>query len=201
MNVLVVATRNRKKERELRDLLVGSGWEVRSLAEMPGTPEVVEDGNTFLENARKKAIEVSLATHFVTLADDSGLEVDALGGAPGVCSARYAALKGQPASDEANCQCVLREMQGIPDDNRMARFVCAAVIAEEGNVVFETVQTVDGMIAREPRGSGGFGYDPIFFYPPFGSTFGEVSLDQKHAVSHRSKALAAVCRFLRECRT
>lgn len=198
MSVLVIATRNRKKERELRDLLCDSGWEVRSLVEMPGVPEVIEDGKTFPDNARKKAIEVSLATRFVTLADDSGLVVDALGGAPGVYSARYAAREGQPVSDRANCECLLRALEGVPEGKRKARFVCAAVIAREGKVVFETEQTVEGVIALQPRGSGGFGYDPVFFYPPFGATFGEVPLEQKHAVSHRSKALAAVCRFLRE---
>ena len=201
MSVLVLATRNRKKEQELKDLLGDSGWEVRSLVEMPGVPEIIEDGQTFLDNARKKAIHVSLATHCMALADDSGLAVEALGGAPGVYSARYAVLKGRPVSDQENCDCVLRELEGVPEGKRKARFICAAVIAREGKVVFETEHAVEGVITREPRGSGGFGYDPIFMYPPFGATFGEMPREWKHSVSHRSKALAAVWRFLREYTT
>ncbi|MFH1741938.1 MAG: RdgB/HAM1 family non-canonical purine NTP pyrophosphatase [bacterium] len=194
--VLVVATRNRKKEQELRDLLADLGWEVRCLAEMPEIPEVVEDGETFLENARKKAMEVSHATHLLALADDSGLVADALGGAPGVYSARYATSESSTDADQENYLRVLREMESVPEEKRTARFVCAAVVAQDGKVVFETEQAVEGLLTREPRGSGGFGYDPIFFYPPFNATFGEVPIEQKHRVSHRSKALAAVREFL-----
>jgi len=189
---LVIATRNRKKEKELRELIQGSCWEIRSLADRPDVPEVIEDGHTFRENARKKAVEVSLATGETALADDSGLVVDALGGAPGVYSARYAATEDQPATDWGNMQRLLDEMNDVPDEKRTARFVCAAVVAEQGKVIFETEQTVEGLITREPRGSGGFGYDPVFFYPPFNATFGQVPIEEKHKVSHRSKALAAV---------
>ncbi len=196
MKTLVLATRNRKKEKELVDLLAGLGWEVRCLADFPDAPDVVEDGATFLENARKKAVETSLFTHTLALADDSGLAVDALGGAPGVYSARYAAAEGKPNTDEENRLRLLREMEGVPPEKRTGRFICAAAIASEGKVLFETEQTVHGLITCEPRGTGGFGYDPLFFYPPFGATFAEVPIERKHAVSHRGKALAEVRRFL-----
>ncbi len=189
---LVIATRNRKKEKELNELLGGSGWEIRSLADWPEVPEVLEDGNTFLENARKKAIEVSTATGETALADDSGLAVDALDGAPGIYSARYSATEGKLATDQGNIERLLQELKDVPDENRTARFVCAVVIAEKGEVLFETEQTVEGMITHEPRGTGGFGYDPVFFYPPFNATFGEVPIEEKHTVSHRSKALGEV---------
>ncbi|HQP97958.1 MAG TPA: RdgB/HAM1 family non-canonical purine NTP pyrophosphatase [bacterium] len=199
MKTLVLATRNRKKEKELVDLLAGLGWEVRCLADFLDAPDVVEDGETFLENARKKAIEVSRYTQGIALADDSGLAVDALGGAPGVYSARYAAaVEGNSATDEENRLRLLREMEGVPQEKRTGRFICAAVIACEGKVIFETEQSVEGVITSKPRGSGGFGYDPLFFYPPFGATFAEVPIEQKHAVSHRGKALAEVRMFLVE---
>lgn len=193
---LLIATRNAKKQRELQDLLAEAGWTVVTLREFPDCPEVEEDGVTFLENAQKKAVFASKYTGLITLADDSGLAVDALNGAPGVFSARYA--RGEDSTDEENLQKVLREMKDVPEGNRTARFVCAAVLAEGDRVLFSTQQNVEGRLTFEAHGAGGFGYDPIFFYPPFGKTFAEVPIEAKHSVSHRGKALNEIVQFLRK---
>jgi XTP/dITP diphosphohydrolase len=191
---IVLATRNAKKQRELQQMLQGVNWSVLTLADFPACPEVIEDGRTFLENAAKKAVAVSHHTGHLTLADDSGLEVDALQGAPGVYSARYA--RGEDSTDEENLQKVLLELQETPDAQRTARFVCAAVLAKGNELLFSTQATVAGIITREKRGEGGFGYDPIFFYPPYGKTLAQVSAHEKHEVSHRGKALRQVVEFL-----
>jgi XTP/dITP diphosphohydrolase len=154
----------------------------------------VEDGETFLENARKKALHYAAFTGLLTLADDSGLAVDALAGLPGVYSARYA--HGEGSSDEENLNKVLKEISKIPDAQRQARFICAAAVAAPEKVIFETEQSVEGEITMEPAGEGGFGYDPIFYYPPFGKTLAQVSAEEKHAVSHRGKAMREVAAFL-----
>lgn len=191
---LVLATRNLKKQKEMQELVVDLRLRILTLRDFPDCPDVVEDGTTFLENAIKKAVEVSAHTDCLALADDSGLEVDALGGAPGIFSARYA--RGDESTDEENLQKVLNELWDTPPEERTGRFVCAAVLAQHGNVLFTTRQTIDGIIVNEPKGCGGFGYDPIFFYPPYGKTLAEATPDEKHAVSHRGKALREVTRFL-----
>lgn len=192
--ILVLATRNEKKRQELHDIVRQSGWTILTLREFPSCPDVVEDGHTFLENARKKAIEVSIHTGHITLADDSGLEVDALNGAPGIYSARYS--RGENSTDQENLLRVLDELKEVPDEQRTARFVCAAVIANGTDVLYSTQQSVEGIIIHEPRGDGGFGYDPIFYYPPFQQTFAEIPSERKHTVSHRGKALRGIVEFL-----
>ena len=195
-NTLVLATRNTKKQKELQELVENLGFRILTLRDFPDCPEVVEDGNTFLENAQKKALAVANHTHCLALADDSGLEVVALGGKPGVYSARYA--RGEESTDDENLQKVLKELSDIPTASRTGRFVCAAVLAMENQVLFSTRQTVEGIITTESQGEGGFGYDPIFYYPPYGKTLAEVSSEEKHAVSHRGKAMREVMEFLRE---
>ncbi len=191
---LLVATRNIKKQKELQELLNGSGWQVLALRDFPHCPDVEEDGDTFLENAAKKALAASEHSGLLALADDSGLEVNALENRPGVRSARYA--RGEGSTDQENLNQVLYEMKDVPDDQREARFVCAAVLAKDNEVVFETLEHVSGVLTRAERGDGGFGYDPIFFYPPFNKTFAEVPAEEKHKVSHRGKALRDVVMFL-----
>ncbi len=191
---LLLATRNLKKQKELQDLTAGGDWHVVTLRDFPDCPEVIEDGGSFLENAKKKAVETSRHTGCLTLADDSGLEVDALHGAPGIYSARYA--RGEGSTDEDNLRRVLAELGDTPEERRTARFVCAAVIARDGEALFSTSRSVEGRIAFAPRGENGFGYDPIFFYPPFGQTFAEIDARRKHSVSHRGQAMNEVKNFL-----
>lgn len=166
-----------------------------SLSEVPGVPEVVEDGATFEENALKKARVIAYSTGIVTLADDSGLCVDALDGRPGVHSARFA---GESATDEEKYSRLLEEMEAVPDLRRSARFVCAlAFVAPDGEeMLFRGV--CNGVITREPRGSSGFGYDPIFFFEEAGCTFAEMDQEAKNRVSHRGRALREFVEFLKE---
>lgn len=191
---LLIATRNQKKQKELQELLTGSGWNVVTLRDYPDSPDVEETGSTFLANAELKAVAASKHTGLLALADDSGLAVDALDGRPGIYSARYA--KGEDSTDEENLQKVLDDMKGVPAEKRTARFVCAAVLAQGDQVVFSTEQCVNGFLTDAPSGAGGFGYDPIFYYPPFGKTFAEVPIEEKHSVSHRGQALADVIAIL-----
>lgn len=185
---LVVATRNRGKLRELRALLAPvSGVELVCLADLPDVPEVVEDGETFLANATKKAREVAAATGLVALADDSGLLVDALGGEPGVRSARFA---GEDASDADNNAELLRRLEDVPDGRRGARFRCVVVAATPaGELGPSAVGECEGRIGRVPRGASGFGYDPLFEVDASGRTMAELSPDAKAAISHRGRAL------------
>jgi XTP/dITP diphosphohydrolase len=187
---LVLATRNRHKVEELRDALGLSGVKLETLDDHPEVPEVVEDGATFEDNARKKAREVAEATGLPALADDSGLVVDALGGEPGVHSARYA---GEASDDAANRAKLLREMSGEAD--RRAAFECVLVLAEPGGREEVVAGTCRGALLGEERGSGGFGYDPLFVPEPGpgadGRTFAEMSLAEKRELSHRGRALAA----------
>jgi XTP/dITP diphosphohydrolase len=158
---------------------------------LSGIPVCEETGATFEENAIQKAVYYSGFTDEYVFADDSGLAVDALNGAPGVYSARFA---GPNATDKENNQLVLDQMAGVGD--RRARFVCVIALARRGQVVKTFRGEVEGELLSEPRGDGGFGYDPLFYYPPFGRSFGEVPLAQKQTVSHRSRALAAMREFL-----
>jgi len=181
--VLLVATTNTGKLREIRDILAGLDVELRSLADLPAIVEPEEHGATFAENARLKARYYAEVTGLLAVADDSGLEVDAIDGAPGVQSARF---PGETYADKfANLFRMLDE-RGV--ETSAARFVCALAVADPLRVVFEARGVVEGCITREPRGSGGFGYDPIFFYPPFGKTLAEVEADDKARVSHRGQA-------------
>ncbi|MEA4882512.1 MAG: XTP/dITP diphosphatase [Clostridia bacterium] len=197
MRRLVIATRNRGKLREIAELLRSSGLDVSvcSLDEYPEAPEVEETGATFPENAAIKARSAAEHANELALADDSGLVVDALGGAPGVMSARYA---GPGASDQTRYERLLREMEHVPDGLRTARFVCAVAVAVPHGRVAIVEGSVEGVIEREPRGEGGFGYDPVFFLPELGATFGELDSKAKNAISHRARALTKSIPLLRE---
>jgi XTP/dITP diphosphohydrolase len=193
---LVLATRNAKKKAEMVRL-VAPPWEpspvlaslrVRTLDEFAGVPEVVEDADTFAGNARKKAAETARVLGRWVLADDSGLAVDALGGAPGVHSARYASRHGD---DEANNRKLLEALAAVADDRRGAAFVCALALADpDGAIRLEAEGACRGRIAHEARGAGGFGYDPLFLIPEYYQTFGELSALVKHQLSHRARAFA-----------
>jgi len=190
---LLAASTNRGKVREIREALAGLPLEVRTLADHPGLPVFPETGLTFEENARSKCLFYSRAAEGLVLAEDSGLEVAALNEAPGVYSARFA---GAAATDELNIDKVLGLLAGVPPDDRGARFVCCVALALGGRVIAEIRGTVDGMITQERRGREGFGYDPIFYYPPLDRTFGELSPEEKNAVSHRGRALQKLKSFL-----
>jgi XTP/dITP diphosphohydrolase len=185
---VLLATGNRKKALEITAIFAeGEGPEVEflSLADYPDLPEAVEDGKTFLENARKKAHPAAKATGLPTLGEDSGLEVDALGGAPGIFSARYA---GEHAADGDNSRKLLEEMKEVPAGKRGARYRCVAVLAFPDGGEITAEGSCEGEIALEPRGTGGFGYDPVFLLPD-GRMMAELSPREKDALSHRGRAL------------
>lgn len=195
---LVLGTRNRKKREEIVAILGDLGLEFGDLTQWPDLPDVVEDGDTFQANAEKKASEVARQLGLWVLGEDSGLVVPALGGRPGVYSARYA---GQHGDDEANNVRLLAELASLPDDRRGAYYVCVAALADpQGNIQATVEGRCHGVMVREYRGTGGFGYDPLFLIPEYHRTFGELSSQVKHALSHRARALAqlrpALRRFL-----
>ena len=200
--VLVLGSRNRKKCREMAEL-IAPPWEpsrslerldIRSVDDFPGAPEVVEDAGTFAGNARKKASELARALLVWVVADDSGLTVDALGGAPGVFSARFA---GEPTDDDANNRKVLEALAATPDDRRGAAFRCTLALADPaGEIRLEAEGACRGQLTREPRGPAGFGYDPLFLIPEYHKTFGELSPLVKHQLSHRARAFASFRRGL-----
>ncbi len=193
---LYCATTNSGKLREFRLAAESYGrgrLQVASLPDLSGIPPVVEDGRTFEENAIRKALYYSAHAPGPLFADDSGLEVDALGGAPGVHSARFA---GPGATDEANNRLLVEKLRGV--ENRTARFVCVIALAEQGRLVRTFRGVVEGRIVDEPRGPNGFGYDPLFFHEPFGCTFGEVSAGRKMQVSHRGQALREMLEWVAE---
>ncbi len=182
---LLVATRNRDKLREIREVLADLDVELLCAADLPDLPEVVEDAATLEGNAIKKALTLHRLTGLPTLADDTGLEVDALGGAPGVYSSRYA---GENATYADNVRKLLHELEGVSAEQRTARFRTVAAFAHDGTV--ETVEGIcEGRITTEPRGSGNFGYDPVFFVPEAGKTMAEMTLEEKNRISHRGRAL------------
>jgi XTP/dITP diphosphohydrolase len=192
---LIFATRNEGKVREMEALLAGSDWRLERLPEELGEPP--ETGATFADNAREKALFAAAHVSQPVLADDSGLQIDALGGEPGVRSARYI----DPALDPAERnRLVLDKLREVPDPQRTARFVCHLVLAHDGAVVHEVTGTCEGTIARQPHGDGGFGYDPIFIVPDLGRTFAEISREEKSARSHRGAAARAMAAFLRDWR-
>jgi XTP/dITP diphosphohydrolase len=190
---IVLATRNRGKIREIKRALVELTVAVLSLEDIGTAKNVEETGRTFRENARLKAIAYSLESDCLTLAEDSGLEVGRLEGAPGVFSARFSA---PGATDKKNVLKVLRLMKGVPWEERGARFVCHLVLARRGNVIKDVRGVVRGRVALAPRGDKGFGYDPIFYYAPLRRMFGELAADVKNRVSHRGRALAKMGTFL-----
>lgn len=191
---LVVATRNAGKLREIVALLDGSGVTVRGLGDFPDLPEVEEDGATFAENARKKGETIARLTGRLTLADDSGLEVEALGGAPGVHSARYAGVQGD---DGGNNRKLLKALDGVPREERSAAFVCAIALSAPDGSSRLFFGRLPGLILTELRGAGGFGYDPLFLVPEYGKTLAELPLEIKNRISHRGQALRQVLAELR----
>ena len=191
---LVVATHNAGKLREYRALLGDLGLELRSLADVADAPVVAEHAGTYLGNARAKALALAAHCALPALADDSGLEVDALGGAPGVRSARFAAdamQRREPTDDRTNVAFLLGRLRHVPNELRTARFRCAIVVARSDGRELLAEGTCDGVIAQAARGDGGFGYDPVFFHPPLDGTFGELPAEVKHRVSHRGVAARA----------
>ena len=191
---LYCATTNAGKLREFRLALERFGrgrLQVDCVPGLSGIPPCEETGTTFEENAIQKAVYYSVNAPGPLFADDSGLEVKALGGAPGVISARFA---GEGATDEANNRLLLEKLKGVED--RAAHFVCVIALAEKGRLIGTFHGVVEGWIVEQPRGANGFGYDPLFFHEPFGYTFGEVSVEQKMSVSHRAKALE---RMVKHC--
>jgi len=189
---LVLATNNAHKREEIAAIFADleiAGIELLTLRDIPPLPPVREEGTTFAENARLKAVAVSEGVRDFALADDSGIVVDALGGAPGVWSARYA---GESATDADRIRKLLSELRDVPEERRTARFVCAMCLARCGQVVAETEGICEGRIAAHPRGEGGFGYDPVFFLPEYRQTMAEVGSAIKNRISHRARALRAL---------
>lgn len=192
---ILVATTNPGKLEELRELLAAAGKGIQwyCLKEFPNIPEVVEDGQTFAENARKKALGYSKATGLWTLADDSGLVIDVLNGQPGVLSARFAADECQSTNrkdvDKANYEKVLCLLKNTPDSKRTARFVCHLCLADEKQILLEAKGTVEGIINHGPVGENGFGYDPIFYILSLNKTVAQLENHDKHQISHRGNAI------------
>ncbi|NMB46836.1 MAG: XTP/dITP diphosphatase [Firmicutes bacterium] len=195
MAAVVIGSRNKHKVQEIRQLLAGLPIDVLSLQDFPDAPEVEEDGDTFEANALKKARIIADFTGLTTLADDSGLEVDTLGGQPGVHSARFA---GASATDEENNIKLLRLLDRCPAADRTARFRCAIALVGRGDAEELVKGICSGVIISQPQGTGGFGYDPLFMVPDLGKTFAELSSDEKNRISHRGKALRKVLAVIRE---
>jgi XTP/dITP diphosphohydrolase len=198
---LLLATSNRGKVCEFHHLFPGSLFELVTPADLKLDLEVAENGKTYTENARLKALAFALTSGLVTLADDSGLEVDALGGEPGVHSARYA---GEDAGDHARIAKLLSGLRDVPWEKRTARFRCVIAVASPDGRVGFAEGFCDGIITFEPKGDGGFGYDPVFYFPEYGRTMAELPMELKNRVSHRGKAAVAALplieRMLKEAR-
>ena len=201
LRTLVVASGNPKKRLEMERLLSGLAIELRSIREFPDITEPEENGETFLDNAQSKALEYAQATGQWCVADDSGLVVDALAGAPGVHSARYAADEvadpaGRDIIDGANNAKLLRELAQRDAEQRTARFVCCVVLASPTEVLFHSQESTEGSILTSPQGDGGFGYDPLFFSHDLQQCFAVATAAQKDSVSHRGRALKKLATFL-----
>lgn len=195
MRALLVATTNAGKLREIRQLMAGVPVRLLSLADLPAVEEVEETGITFEENARLKAHYYSAHSGLWTVAEDSGLVIDALDGEPGVRSARF--VRANATYPERFAE-IYRRLDAAGDRVRTARFIAALASVDEGAVIYETTGVVEGRVADAPRGTGGFGYDPIFLYPPYGRTLAEVSEVEKIAVAHRGIAFRNFARWIRE---
>jgi XTP/dITP diphosphohydrolase len=198
--ILVIATNNRGKLREFESLLAGSGFELRTPADLGHELEVAETGSSFAENARLKALAAARVTGELALADDSGLEVDALAGRPGIFSARYAGgdTTADRIAEEEQCRIVLRELAGVPDERRTARFRCVIAIATPAGDVQYAEGVFEGRIGYEPRGEHGFGYDPIFVVAGRDVTSAELPPEEKNAISHRGHAARKALQLLKE---
>jgi XTP/dITP diphosphohydrolase len=192
---ILMATRNRGKAAEVTNLLGRAGWDVKTLDDVDGAPTVEEDGATFVENARKKARSAAAFSRTWVLAEDAGLEVDVLNGEPGVLSARYC---GPGASDADRIRKVLERIVAVPDERRTARFRCVMCVVDPAGIEAVFEGACSGRISHHPRGSAGFGYDPIFIPDGYSRTFGELGLRVKAKISHRAMALRQVVGYLRE---
>ena len=194
---LLIASSNRGKVREFQQLLETHGFACTDLSVHPHVPSPEETGHTFRANAMLKAVYYATALNTWSLADDSGLSVDPLGGNPGVHSARWAELNGAGQGDADNNALLLRQLQNVPDDQRTARFVCVLALSDpKGRVVLTVQDEVEGTLLRAPRGEGGFGYDPLFLVPSLGRTTAELPAPEKHAISHRGKALRRLAEMM-----
>lgn len=191
--VLLIATSNQGKLTEIKECLSGFFIRILNLRDLHISEIFPEQGNTFLENARGKSIFYGRDWPGLTLAEDSGLEIEILKGEPGVHSARYA---GSNATDEQNIEKILSKLSGIPHDQRKARFICCMVLSQKGKVIKEIQESVEGFITTEKKGKNGFGYDPVFYHPPLGKTFAQLSKSEKNRISHRGKALKKLRDFL-----
>jgi XTP/dITP diphosphohydrolase len=190
---IVLATSNPGKLQEMGEVFRGLPLAFLSLTDVGIRDKIRETGKTFFQNARLKSLSYSLKSDFLTLAEDSGLEVNELGGAPGIYSARYSAPR---PSDEKNIRKVLRLMREVPWGRRQARFVCCLVLSDRGSIIKEVRGQVQGRVSFEKKGEAGFGYDPIFYYHPYRRTFGELAPEEKNRVSHRGRALRKMKAFL-----
>lgn len=192
MKKIIIASNNSHKIEEIKDILIDLPFEIKSLKDENIDIDVVEDGSTFEENARKKADTIASylkergEKEFIVMADDSGIEVDYLDGMPGIYSARYA---GEHGNDKKNNEKLLKELSGVPKSKRKARFVCQIALIDDNNKFISIRGDVEGVILEELSGKGGFGYDPLFLYEPLNKTFGELSSDEKNLISHRAVAL------------
>lgn len=199
VKTLVLGTNNLKKRLELEELLDLPELQLQTLREFGDVPEVVEDGETFIDNAAKKAVQLAKHLNQWVLGEDSGLAVDALGGAPGVYSARYA---GEPCDDQANNDKLLSELQGVAEPDRGAHYVCTIMVADPtGEIRAKAEGRCDGRIAFAPAGSNGFGYDPLFILAGQDKTFGELPAEVKHAHSHRAAAVRQLRPLLQQLLT
>lgn len=195
MESVLIATKNRGKAKEFENLFYTKGLAVKTLLDYPELEDVEETGSTFEENAILKAETIAKSLGVRVIADDSGLEIDALEGRPGVYSARYAGLE---KNDENNIDKVLDELQGVPDSDRTARFCCALAMAEPGKETVTVFGTCEGRILGERRGTNGFGYDPIFFVETKGKSMAELASDEKNQISHRANAIRKLDELLKE---
>lgn len=195
METVIIASTNQGKLKEFKELMKGLSVEVKSLKDFPEIGDIEENGASFAENAYIKAKAVFDATGCLSIADDSGLEVDALDGAPGVYSARYA---GEEKNDTANNEKLLSEMNVVSDENRGAQFHCAIVAIDQNGTRYDAEGIVRGHILRAPQGENGFGYDPLFYIEEFGRTTAELSMDEKNKISHRGKAVRQIVEILKE---
>lgn len=195
MKRVIVATKNKGKLKEIKEILREFDFEILSMEEAGVSEDIEETGQTFEENAIIKATGIQKLTGAMVIADDSGLEVDALNGAPGIFSARYS---GEHANDLKNNQKLLDELKEVPDRDRTARFVCAIAVALGENKVFTVRGTVDGVIGHAPAGENGFGYDPLFYLAQYGKTMAQLTPEEKNKISHRGMALVKMVNELRK---
>lgn len=189
MRKIIFATGNQGKMKEIREILADLDAEILSLKDAGITADIVENGNSFEENAQIKAKAICELTGEIVLADDSGLEVDYLNKEPGIYSARY---MGEDTSYHIKNASIIQRLEGVPDEQRTARFVCAVAAAFPDGTVKTVRETMEGRIGYEEKGANGFGYDPIFYLPEYGCTSAEISMEEKNKISHRGKALRAI---------